>query len=281
MKAHGGGCSLSLRNRGDRLMTDTTTGTFDDGAGYERLMGRWSRLAGRDFLAWLNVPAGLSWLDVGCGNGAFTEEVITHAKPAAITGIDPSPGQIAFARSRGNNASFVEGDALALPFADAQFDVAAMALVIAFVTDPAKAVAEMQRVVRPGGTVATYMWDLPNAGVHLAPFYRALKDMGLAGPMPPSAQVSRSEALEALWRGAGLKDVEVTTINITVHFTDFEDFWTSNTVPQGPQAERLKQMNADQIAELQKRLRATVPFASDSSISYRAFANAVKGHKLT
>jgi ubiquinone/menaquinone biosynthesis C-methylase UbiE len=132
---------------------------FTDGEAYERMMGRWSRLVGETFLAWLDLPNGLRWLDVGCGNGAFTEEIIARRAPATVMAIDPSDEQLAFARTRPGTktAEFLRGDAQKLSFGDGTFDVAIMALVVAFLPHPAKAVAEMARVVRPGGWVATYM----------------------------------------------------------------------------------------------------------------------------
>src|SRR5215471_21433649 len=86
---------------------------FDDGAAYERMMGRWSQLAGAIFLDWLAPPAGLRWLDVGCGNGAFTELLVERCAPATVYGIDPSEGQLAFARTRAaaRVAQFCQGDA--------------------------------------------------------------------------------------------------------------------------------------------------------------------------
>ena len=146
---------------------------FTDGEAYERMMGRWSRLAGETFLAWLVLPEGLRWLDVGCGNGAFTEEIITRCAPATVMAIDPSNEQLAFARTRpgAKVAKFEMGDAQKLSFGDGTFDVAVMALVLAFLLDPAKAVAEMARVVRPGGWAATYMWDILNSGSPTTPIY--------------------------------------------------------------------------------------------------------------
>jgi ubiquinone/menaquinone biosynthesis C-methylase UbiE len=134
---------------------------FDDGAAYERMMGTWSRLAGDIFLDWLAPRQGLRWIDIGCGSGAFTELLVERCGPVEVQGIDPSEAQLAFARARpaARLAQFCRGDATALPFPGGRFDGAVMALVIFFVPEPAKGVAEMVRVVRPGGTVATYAWD--------------------------------------------------------------------------------------------------------------------------
>src|SRR5579862_2003632 len=161
---------------------------FTDGTAYERLMGRWSGVAGATFLDWLAPSPGLRWLDAGCGNGAFTELLIARCAPGEVHGVDPSPEQIAYARTRPGMAvaTFREGDAQRLPFPDDSFDMAVMALVISFIPDPAKAVAELARVVRPGGWVATYMWDTTAGGSPTQPMTAALRSMGIAYPMPPS-----------------------------------------------------------------------------------------------
>src|SRR4051812_20943515 len=127
---------------------------FDDGEAYEKMMGVWSQIAGEKFLDWLAAPADLHWVDIGAGNGAFTELIVQRCNPAAVDGVDPSEGQLNFARKRPASrvAKFTQGDAMALPYADKSFDVATMALVIFFVPQPPKGVAEMVRVLRPGGT---------------------------------------------------------------------------------------------------------------------------------
>jgi ubiquinone/menaquinone biosynthesis C-methylase UbiE len=114
---------------------------FNDGAAYEQMMGAWSRLAGESFLGWLAPHPGLRWIDIGCGNGAFTQLLIERCAPEEVHGIDPSEGQLAFARARpqARMAQFRQGDAMALPFPDHRFDAAVMALVIFFVPDPVKA----------------------------------------------------------------------------------------------------------------------------------------------
>ena len=104
---------------------------FEDGAAYEQMMGIWSRLVGEVFLHRLAPSPGLRWIDVGCGNGAFTELLIERCAPVDVEGIDPSEGQLAFARTRPSArlAKFSRGDAMALPFASGSFDAAVMALV--------------------------------------------------------------------------------------------------------------------------------------------------------
>jgi ubiquinone/menaquinone biosynthesis C-methylase UbiE len=123
---------------------------FDDGAVYEKMMGKWGGLIGRAFIGWLSPSPNLRWLDIGCGNGAFTQLLVEHCNPMAVEGVDPSEGQLAFARERlaMSAANFRQGDAMALPFADVTFDAAVMALVVFFIPDPARGVAEMARVVR-------------------------------------------------------------------------------------------------------------------------------------
>ena len=142
---------------------------FDDGAAYERHMGTWSRFAGDVSLDWLAPQPALRWVDVGCGNGAFSERIVERFKPTEVQGIDPSEGQLAFARTRpaARLAKFRQGDAMALPFPDSSFDMAVMALVIFFVPDPAKGLSEMARVLRPGGTMAAYAWDMFGGGFPL------------------------------------------------------------------------------------------------------------------
>ena len=156
-------------------MVEATPTQFNDGKAYERSMGRWSRMAGEILLDWLALPPGLRWIDVACGNGAFTELLVHRCQPVDVQGIDVSEGQLSFARERlaDRAVTFHQGDAQALPFEDDEFDAAVMALAINLVPDRAKAVAEMARVVRPGGTVATYMWDLNGGGFPMEPIREA------------------------------------------------------------------------------------------------------------
>jgi len=255
---------------------------FTDGAAYERLMGRWTVRAGAIFLEWLASPNGWRWLDVGCGNGAFTELLIARTAPAAVEGLDPSASQIAYARTRpgARLAQFREGDAQALPFGNAAFDAAVMALVIAFVPDPVKALSEMARVVRPGGAVAAYMWDM-DGGTPMEPIRAGLLAMGIEVPLVPGAQSSRIEVMCALWKGAGLVGIETRTIEIEVSFRDFEDFWQSNTALPNPVTKRIEAMPPAEVERLKALLRTRVPADAQGRIAYTARANAVKGRVPT
>jgi ubiquinone/menaquinone biosynthesis C-methylase UbiE len=259
---------------------------FDDGAGYERMMGKWSRLAGDVFLDWLAPRPDLRWLDVGCGNGAFTELLVERCAPAEVHGIDPSEGQLAFARQRpaARVAEFHRGDAMALPFADANseegFDVAVMALVIFFVPDPAKGVAEMVRVARPGGAIAAYAWDVLGGGFPLEPIQVELRALGVTPLLPPSAGASRMAALRGLWTDAGLDAVETREITVQRTFTDFEDFWTTSILGSSMRP-TLAAMAPGDIALLKARVRARLPADAAGGVTYGARANAIKGRVPT
>ncbi len=251
---------------------------FDDGAAYERFMGVWGRPVGSAFLDWLAAPSGLKWIDVGCGNGAFTELLVERCAPTLVDGIDPSEPQLDFARKRpaARLAKFDRGDAMALPFPVDAFDAAIMALVIFFVPDPAKGVAEMARVVRPGGIVAAYAWDMLGGGFPLEPIRIEMRAMGLTVINPPSPEASRIEVLRDLWTRAGLDEVETREITVQRTFPDFEDFWTISL--SAPSMRSVVAATAPNDIELLKaRVRARLPADARGRITYSARANAVKG----
>jgi SAM-dependent methyltransferase len=251
---------------------------FDDGAAYERYMGKWSQLAGEIFLDWLAPKPGLRWLDVGCGNGAFTEMLVERCAPVSVQGIDPSEGQLAFARRRpvSRVAQFRQGDAMALPFRDDSFDAAVMPLVIFFVPDPAKGVAEMARVVCPGGPVTAYAWDMFGGGFPYEALQVEMRGMGVTVAVPPSPGASRIDAMRDMWTGAGLDAVETREITVQRTFADFDDYWTTilGAPSVGP---KLAVMSSQDIAVLKARMRARLPADAAGRITCSARANAVKG----
>ena len=251
---------------------------FDDGAAYERAMGVWSRDVGIHFLDWLAPTPGLSWVDVGCGNGAFTELLIERTAPAEVKGVDPSEGQIAFARTRAGTAKahFGIGDAMALPFDADRFDAAAMALVIFFVPDPAKGLAEMVRVTRPGGLISAYAWDILGGGFPYAPIQDAMREAGLTPALPPSVEASLLPALEALWRGAGLEEVETTTLPAQRSYPDFDTFW-NNTTGGGAIMASLQTLPPEVLERIRNGTRAGLKIDAGGGVHCVARANAVRG----
>jgi len=255
-------------------MTDTIQ--FDDGAAYERYMGRWSQLAGDAFLEWLAPARGLQWLDVGCGNGAFTEMIAERLSPASVHGIDPSEEQLAYARVRPSlrHATLEKGDAMALPFANDSFDAAVMPLVIFFVPEPAVGVAEMARVVRAGGLVAAYAWDMLG-GFPYALLQDEMRAVGAPIPVPPSSDASRLDAMRELWIGAGMHDVETCQIEVERVFANFGEYW--DTIHGGPSVRRqLAAMDTGKLALLEARLRERLQPDAQGRITCSARTNAVK-----
>jgi SAM-dependent methyltransferase len=251
---------------------------FGDGAAYERYMGRWSRGAGEAFLDWLRPPPGLRWLDVGCGNGAFTEMLAERCAPASLHGIDPSEAQLAFARTRPalRSADLLNGDAMALPFPDGAFDAAVMPLVIFFVPEPAQGVAEMARVVGPGGLVCAYAWDMPGGGFPYAVLRQELNAMGVEVPREPHPESSELGALRALWAQAGLDAIEARAFPVERKFSAFDDYWQTvlGAPSMGP---KLAAMSAAELATLQNRLRRRLPGGASGPFTVGARCHAIQG----
>lgn len=253
---------------------------FDDGEAYEQSMGIWSRLTGELFLDWLAPSPGLRWIDIGCGSGAFTELVAQLCAPKSIQAIDPSEGQLAFARTRegARIAEFSQGDAMALPFADATFDAAVMALVLAFVPDPAKGIAEMVRVVRPGGTAATYMWDMLGGGFPWDPVLGAMREMGLSPPRPPRMDATQMGTMRDAWTDEGLEAVEVRELAVSRSFNDFEHFWQT-ILKAASIAPTIAAMSLGDVELLKTLVRTKVPANAEGRLTCSARANAIKGRR--
>ena len=256
--------------------------TWAAGDSYERYVGRWSRLVARAFVAWLDRPAGLEWLDVGCGTGALSAGMLAAADPKAVIGVDPSDGFLDSARALLDDprARFEQGDAEALPLADAAVDVAVSGLVINFVPAPARAVGELRRVVRPGGTVALYVWDYAGKMQLMRYFWDA------AVALDPAAQaldeavrfpICRPGPLSELMTAAGLAAVATTAIDVPTVFADFDDYWSPFLGGQGPAPGYCMSLPESRRTALCDRLRSALPVAADGRIALTARAFAVRG----
>lgn len=252
------------------------------GESYEAYMGRWSRLVAPRFLDWLGAGPDLDWLDVGCGTGALSSTIIARFNPKSIVGIDPSDGFVAHARSliADERAGFRVGDARALPLEDASRDVVVSALVLNFVPDREKALSEMKRVARPGGTVAFYVWDYPGGGVE---FMRAFwKEATALDPRAADLAENRRfpfctpEGLVALAADAGLRSPVCNPIEIPTVFRDFEDYWRPFTLGAGPAPGYCAGLEPRPRERLRERLRETLATKADGSIPLKARAWAVR-----
>lgn len=261
-------------------------GSWSSGEAYESYVGRWSRQVAREFLSVLAIPPGSRWLDVGCGTGALSESILALTCPSEVLGIDASPSYVTHAKARivDERARFEVADAQQIPFEDGRFDAAVSGLMLNFLPQPARGVSEMVRVVRPGGTVAAYVWDYAgemqlmrhfwDAAVALDPAARE-QDEGRRFP------ICRPGPLQDLFQDAGLEDVAVRAIDIPTVFRDFDDFWSPFLGGQGPAPGYSMSLSEDRRAALRERLRATLPVASDSSIHLIARAWAARGRRHT
>lgn len=263
-------------------MRDKLKTTWDAGGPYERFVGRWSRLVARAFLAWLAVPAGRSWTDVGCGTGALTESILTQCAPTAVIGIDRSEGFLAEARRHTTDARvrFLVGDATALPLDATTCDVTASGLVLHFVADPPTMVREMIRVTKPGGTVAAYVWDYAGGMEMLRFFWDAAVAVN-----PQDTQLDQAERfplcqpapLTTLWQDLGLMAVTVQAIAIPTVFQDFDDYWIPFLGKQGAAPTYLASVDTETQEQIRTVLQSRLVPAPDGTIALTARAWAIQG----
>jgi len=252
------------------------------GDSYDAYMGRWSRQIAPRFLDWLDAGSGLDWLEVGCGTGALSAAIITRCSPKGLVSIDASESFVNRARANvpDPRVEFRVGDALALPAEAASKDVVASALVLNFLPDRERALAEMQRVARPGAMVGFYVWDYPGGGVE---FMRAF--WVAAAALDPAARdltedkrfpYCTREGLTELATHSGLRSVASTSIEMPTVFRDFDDFWRPFTLGAGPAPGYCASLGPDARERLRQKLHDSLPRAADGSIALKVRAWAVK-----
>jgi SAM-dependent methyltransferase len=251
---------------------------------YEPYVGRWSRLVAREFLAWIDPPSGLDWIDVGCGTGALMEAAAECFAPKRLVGIDPSAGFLDFARQglSDRGAELRQADAQNLPFAEAEFDRVVSGLVLNFVPDQPRAAAEMARVTRRGGEVALYVWDYADRMELMRHFWDAAADLDPRARELDEGRrfpICQPEPLQKLFEAARLTHVETRAIDVPTVFRDFDDYWRPFLGGQAPAPGYCMSLDEEARARLREQLRASLPTRADGSIHLIARAWAVRGRK--
>ena len=267
-------------------MNVSSTFVASDGDAYEIQMGRWSRRLAEPFLDFTGTADGEEVLDVGCGTGNLAFAIAQRANVKSIKGIDFSAAYVENARSHNRNPqiTFDVGDAAALPYGDASFDRVLSMLVLFFIPNAKKAVAEMKRVARPGSTVGATLWDARGGMV----INRMFADT--AAVLDPRANELRARAftrplghpgdLGRAWREAGFVDVKEAMLTIRMEFENFEDYWRPYMGGQGPYADYASKLIPEEQATLRHHLqRAYLDGDPDGYRSYVAVADAVTGTK--
>jgi len=254
--------------------------SWESGDPYEYYMGRWSLHVAESFLDWLSPSSGLNWLDIGCGSGALSEAIINNHKPAALTAIDQSEDFVRTAQKRlGNRAHCRVGNALSLPLDNYSVNIVVAGLVLNFISEPEKALSEMKRVTDAGGTIAVYLWDYAGKMDFLRHFWDAaveIKPEALNFHESKRFPDSNEQALKRLFKKAGLVDIETTSIEITTHFRDFDDYWKPFLGGQGPAPSFVLSLDEDERNKLRNALKTHLPIQLDGSISMVARAWAAK-----
>ena len=226
---------------------------------YGRFMGRFAEPLAGPFADRAGVTAGMRALDVGCGPGALTAELVQRLGPAAVTAIDPSPSFVSAVRERFAEADVREGVAEQLPFPNASFDIALAQLVVHFMTDPVAGLAEMRRVTRPGGTVAACVWDHGGDGGPLSAFWQAARDLDPDAPDERDMPGVSEGHLVELSESAGLTGIEPSALTVTVGFTSFDQWWDPFLLGVGKVGAYLRQLDPTQLTALRDHCAAVMP----------------------
>jgi ubiquinone/menaquinone biosynthesis C-methylase UbiE len=227
---------------------------FQDADSYDRFMGRYSSLLAPEFVRFARVEPRQRVLDVGCGPGALTGELVRRG--AAVSAADPSEPFVEAIRERFPGADVRVASAERLPFGDGEFDAALAQLVVHFMQDPVAGLREMARVTRPGGTVAACVWDIGGHRSPLSPFWAAVHRLGLAQAGEQDMAGVRGGQLAALFEAAGLAEVEASEVSAAVEHASFEEWWQPFTLGVGPAGAYYARLEPDQADALARDLEA-------------------------
>jgi SAM-dependent methyltransferase len=254
---------------------------WNDGAGYERYVGHWSRAVAPRFLAWLDVPAGLNWLDVACGTGALTSAILANCKPREVVGLDTSADYLACAQAncQDHRARFIAADASVLSFPSGSFDVSVSGLALNFIAFD-RSLAEQYRVVRDGGTLAAYVWDYSGEYEFARRFWDAALSVDpRAAAYDPGrkASICHERSLREALLAAGCSEVQTCVFDDSGEFPSREDYWHAFDRRQGSTSEYLSLLTDQERLGLQDAVLSTMPSQGPVKLKVRALA--VKGSR--
>jgi SAM-dependent methyltransferase len=228
---------------------------------YDRFMGRYSRLLSPQLadLAGVGSDGRHRVLDVGCGPGALTAELVARVGPEAVAAVDPSESFVAAARARNPGVEVRRAPAENLPFAEDAFDAALAQLVVHFMSDPVAGLTEMARVTRPGGVVAACVWDHGGGQGPLRVFWQSARELEPGVDDESHLAGAREGHLAELFEAAGLREIEEAVLPVDVEHATFEEWWEPFTRGVGPAGAYVATLAADRQDELRERCRAKVP----------------------
>jgi SAM-dependent methyltransferase len=232
---------------------------FSDADAYSRFMGRWSAPLSEVFLDFAALPDEPRVLDVGCGTGVLTAELVHAYGAAGIAAIDPSPPFVDAARERNPDVDVRQAAAESVPFDDDSFDAALAQLVVHFMADPDAGIREMSRVTRPGGVVAACVWDNAGSRGPLSLFWAAAADAGYTGTGEALLAGSEEGDLVTRLTAAELAEVTGDRLDVTLPFATFEEWWEPFTLGVGPAGDHVASLDDADRARLEDACRARLP----------------------
>ena len=238
---------------------------------YDRFMGRYSRPLAPRFANFAGIAAGQRALDVGCGPGALTVELVKRLGAHAVSAVDPSEGFVAAARARHPGVSVQHAAAEKLPFADQLFDAALAQLVVHFMADPVAGLREMARVTRSDGVVAACVWDHAGGQGPLSVFWNAAHELDAEVEDESRLAGARQGHLAELFKAAELHAVEETTLSVDVEHPSFEEWWEPFMLGVGPAGGHVARLDSSKQAQLRDLCREMLPPAP-FVVSARAWA---------
>lgn len=234
--------------------------SFDVAAdAYDRFMGRYSRVLSPVFADFVGVRTGQRVLDVGCGPGALTTELVHRLGPASVAAVDPSEPFVAAARERHPGVDVRRSSAEDIPHPDGAFDVVMAQLVMHFMRDQVAGLAEMARVTRPDGLVAACVWDFAGERAPISAFWQAAREADTQVQDESDLGGAREGHLRQLFEAAGLQDVEETALLVPVEHESFDDWWEPFELGVGPAGAHLDPLTPPERTALRERCRAILP----------------------